>query len=71
VIGRGAGAAVGLQHVAVDRDGVLAELAQVDGARSERPTSRLISWVRPPTLPLTDSRPLRVCVARGSIAYSA
>ena len=40
-------------------------------ARSERPTRRLISWVRPPTLPLTDSRPLRVCVARGSIAYSA
>ena len=40
-------------------------------ARSDRPTSRLISWVRPPTLPLTDSRPLRVCVAAGSIAYSA
>ena len=33
--------------------------------------SRLISWVRPPILPLTDSRWLRVLVALGSIAYSA
>src|SRR5690242_13845243 len=40
-------------------------------ARSERPMSRLISCVRPPMRPLTDSRSLRVCVARGSIAYSA
>ena len=40
-------------------------------ARSERPTSRLISCVRPPTRPLTDSRSLRVLVADGSIAYSA
>src|ERR671916_1063561 len=40
-------------------------------ARSERPMSRLISWVRPPMRPLTDSRSPRVCVARGSIAYSA
>src|SRR4051812_34181119 len=40
-------------------------------ARSERPTSRLISCVRPPMRPLTDSRSLRVWVARGSIAYSA
>ena len=40
-------------------------------ARSERPTSRLISWVRPPTLPRTDSRPDRSWVAAGSIAYSA
>src|SRR5215212_659905 len=40
-------------------------------ARSERPISRLISWVRPPMRPLTDSRSPRVCVARGSIAYSA
>src|SRR5579863_2376721 len=39
-------------------------------ARSDRPTSREISWVRPPGLPLTDSRSLRVLVARGSIAYS-
>jgi hypothetical protein len=40
-------------------------------ARSERPMSRLISWVRPPTRPLTDSRSERSCVAAGSIAYSA
>ena len=40
-------------------------------ARSERPISREISWVRPPIRPLTDSRSLRVFVARGSIAYSA
>lgn len=33
--------------------------------------SREISWVRPPIFPLTDSRPERVLVARGSIAYSA
>src|SRR5699024_3082881 len=30
-----------------------------------------ISWVRPPTLPRTDSRPERSWVAAGSIAYSA
>ena len=40
-------------------------------ARSDRPTSREISWVRPPILPRTDSRSERVCVERGSIAYSA
>src|SRR5215210_6820309 len=40
-------------------------------ARNDRPMSRLISWVRPPILPLTDSRSLRVWVARGSIEYSA
>src|SRR3954463_3182874 len=40
-------------------------------ARRERPMSRLISWVRPPMRPLTDSRSLRVWVARGSIEYSA
>src|SRR5690606_16399621 len=35
-----------------------------------RPISRLISWVRPPTRPLIDSRSERVWVDRGSIAYS-
>ena len=40
-------------------------------ARRLRPTSREISWVRPPMRPLTDSRSERVLVARGSIAYSA
>jgi hypothetical protein len=32
---------------------------------------RLISWVRPPTRPRTDSRSMRLWVARGSMAYSA
>ena len=68
----GPGAAVGLQHVAVEHDRVLAEgLGRSTTARSERPMSREISWVRPPILPRTDSRSLRVCVDRGSIAYSA
>src|SRR5438270_2541589 len=40
-------------------------------ARSDRPTSREISCVRPPMRPFADSRSERVCVARGSIAYSA
>ena len=40
-------------------------------ARRLRPMSRLISCVRPPMRPFTDSRSLRVLVARGSIAYSA
>ncbi len=38
--------------------------------RSERPTKREISWVLPPSFPLTLSRSERVCVARGSIEYS-
>ena len=38
-------------------------------ARSDRPTSRWISWVRPPVRPA--SRPVRVDVARGSMPYSA
>src|SRR6218665_3649337 len=40
-------------------------------ARRLRPMRRLISCVRPPIFPLTDSRSLRVFVERGSIAYSA
>ena len=40
-------------------------------ARSDRPISREISWVRPPIRPLTDSRSERVFVEAGSIAYSA
>ena len=39
--------------------------------RRQRPMRRLISCVRPPILPLTDSRSVRSAVARGSIAYSA
>src|SRR5947199_247225 len=40
-------------------------------ARSERPISRWISWVRPDCLPFAASRLPRVWVARGSIPYSA
>ena len=40
-------------------------------ARSERPISRWISCVRPDCLPLAASRLPRVCVARGSMPYSA
>src|SRR5918993_4889071 len=40
-------------------------------ARSDRPINRLISWVRPPIRPLTDSRSERVLVEAGSMAYSA
>ena len=40
-------------------------------ARSDRPISRWISCVRPPTLPADASRWFRVVVARGSMPYSA
>src|SRR6185436_6484046 len=40
-------------------------------ARSDRPMRRLISWVRPPIRPFTDSRSERVLVEAGSMAYSA
>src|SRR5690242_9040061 len=39
--------------------------------RSDRPMSRWISCVRPPTLPAVASRCVRVDVARGSMPYSA
>ena len=39
--------------------------------RIERPISRWISMVRPPTLPCEASRAVRVLVARGSMPYSA
>ena len=39
--------------------------------RKARPIRRWISCVRPPTRPRVDSRGLRVCVERGSMAYSA
>ena len=65
-------AAVGLQHVAVERDGALAQAPSgPTTARSERPISRWISWVRPLCLPRAASRAMRVCVARGSMPYSA
>ena len=40
-------------------------------ARSARPISRWISCVRPDRLPRAASRSSRVCVARGSMPYSA
>ncbi len=40
-------------------------------ARRERPIRRWISWVRPVCLPTAASRRPRVCVARGSMPYSA
>jgi hypothetical protein len=39
--------------------------------RRLRPISRWISWVRPVSLPLTDSRAMRCCEERGSMPYSA
>jgi hypothetical protein len=57
--------AIGLQYVAVEHDGVLAKRLVVDDRAQLRPMSRLISWVRPPILPRTDSRSFRVLVARG------
>ena len=70
--GGGAGAAVGLDHVAVDDDLPLAKLGAGRPRRaSERPISRWISCVRPDCLPLAASRLPRVWVARGSIPYSA
>ena len=40
-------------------------------ARSDRPMSRWISWVRPDGRPFPTSREVRSAVARGSIEYSA
>src|SRR5205807_2311127 len=40
-------------------------------ARSDRPMSRWISWVRPDSLPFTASRSVRSVVEPGSIEYSA
>ena len=68
---RGARAAVGLQHVAVERDRALAERDRSNTQRSERPIRRWISCVRPLCLPRAASRSLRVWVARGSMPYSA
>ena len=38
---------------------------------SDRPISRWISWVLPPTFPREDSRALLSCVDAGIMAYSA
>ena len=70
--GRGARAAVGLQHVAVERGCVRSPSAfRSNTLRSERPIRRWISCVRPLCLPRAASRSLRVWVARGSMPYSA
>src|ERR1700686_3437226 len=61
---RGAGAAVGLDDVAIDGDLALTE-------RRLRPISRWISTVRPLCLPADASRRVRSSVARGSMPYSA
>src|SRR5512143_729300 len=45
--------------------------AKSSTARSERPMSRCISCVRPPTLPTVDSRLILCPELRGSIPYSA
>ena len=69
---RGARAAVGLEHVAVDPDRALAERRPGrTTARSERPSSRWISTVRPFCLPALASRCVRWPVEAGSIPYSA
>ena len=67
----GAGAAVGLQDVAVDHDLALAEQCMSHAARSERPISRWISTVRPLCLPFAASRSTRSGDDPGSIEYSA
>ena len=60
VIGRGAGAAVGLQDVAVERDRVLAERGEVD-ARAQRPADQPADLVRT----AADAALHRLAVAAG------
>jgi hypothetical protein len=62
--GGGAGAAIRLDDIAVDDDLPLAEMSNAVIARSERPTSRWISWVRPLCLPAAASRPRAFGVSR-------
>ncbi len=67
---RRAGAAIGLEHVAIHRDLLLADGRQVrDGAGASGPIRRWISCVRPEGLPELTSRRVRSWVARGSIEY--
>ena len=61
---RRAGAAVGLQHVAVERDGVLAERGQVD-AGPQRPADQPGDLVGTPADPTTDRLPVAAFVGRG------
>ena len=65
-------AAVGLQHVAIERDGALAERLQIDD-RAQRAADQALDFLRAPAL-LAAAPPracVRVCVARGSMPYSA
>ena len=68
----GAGAAIGLEDVAIDDDLALAERRHDrTTARRERPIRRWISCVRPDCLPAAASRRMRSWVERGSMPYSA
>jgi len=67
-----AGAAVGLEDVAVDGEGALAqEVEPGDRAQGAADEPLDLSWVRAPTRPRAASRGLRVRVGRGSMPYSA
>ena len=65
-------AAIGVQHVAIERDrSSRPSRARSTTARRLRPIRRWISCVRPDCLPRAASRSPRVWVARGSMPYSA
>ena len=66
-----AGAAVGLQDVAVEVDGAFPERPSRSRPRRERPIRRWISTVRPSGRPRSTSRWRRSPVEAGSIPYSA
>ena len=59
VMDGGARAAIGLDHVAIDRDLPLAERGRSTTARRLRPIRRWISTVRPLCLPADASRRVR------------
>jgi hypothetical protein len=71
VMAGGARAAVGLQHVAVEVDGALAQLLQIEHGAQRAADQALDFLVRPLCLPRAASRSPRVWVARGSMPYSA
>ena len=70
--GRGAGAAVGLQHVAVEHDGVLAQGLGVDDGAQAAPDepADLVGAAADPALDATRGRS-GCWSSAGSIAYSA
>ena len=68
---RRARAAVGLQHVAIERDGAFAERLQIDDG-AQRATDEPLNFQRAAALLAGRCLArLRVCVARGSMPYSA